>query len=78
MLAAAFGLAMTLGAATPVYAAPLGGIWNIIQQVLGNKPKPGGTVRPRPAPEIDPNAARSAIALLTGGMLLLSHRRRRG
>ena len=70
-------LALTGVAMTPAPASA--GIFDVILRIIRpSYPKPGpGTYRPTPAPEIDPNTARAAAAILLGGVLALADRRRR-
>jgi hypothetical protein len=61
-------LALTLALHTPASAGRLCGFWLF--------PACDTTPGPEPAPEIDPNLLRGAIAVLTGGVLMLAGRRR--
>lgn len=74
-----FATALALTGVTMTPAPASAGILNTIIRIFRpSYPKPGpGTYRPAPAPEIDPNTARAAAAIVLGGVLALADRRRR-
>jgi hypothetical protein len=69
-----------LGIVSGITVAGLSAVFPSFANAQVVRPKPPIFVpppRPRPVPEIDPNAARGSLVLLMGGVMLLVDRRRK-